>query len=254
MPRRRSPRVSAVVLFALSGSIGCEVSVFGSEPIQLAGGPTPAPGGESGACGEPEEIRVARERLASGDPSSGEESPCAYHCILVAGAVAESTRATCPLLTVDDAGVVHLDMSRSDGLLLRAALCSGNTLQLADSVGARSDGGDDTSTSHDASLVLHRGTLELFPAHDGGLAASRVEGYVPAHADTQCIVRTIELTDSVAYLPELERGLCGTSMLRIDPPTDTQGSPDSLWHLALGRTLDDARNGSPPPSLDLCFL
>ncbi len=236
------------------GSLGCEVSVFGSEPIQLGGGVGPHSGGETGACGEPEETRVARERLSSGDPATGEESPCAYHCVIADGAITEASRATCPLATLDDAGLVHLDMSRSDSVVVRAALCTGTVFQLADSIGARSDGSDDETSSHDASLSLHGGTLDLCPAHDGGLAASHVQGYVPAHASSECIVRTMEITDAVVYLPEIERGLCGTSMLRIDPPTDSQGTPDSLWHLSLGRSLDGAHTGTAPPSLDLCFL
>lgn len=253
----RSLRAHASTLLALSlvGSYGCEVSVFGSEPIQLAGGVGPQTGGEAGACGEPEETRVARTRLASGEPASGEESPCAYHCEIVEGAITEASRATCPLVTLDDSGVAHIDMSRADALVARLAVCTDSTLQLADSMGARSDGSDDPATSHDASLSLHAARLDLFPAHDGGLAISRVEGYVPEQATGgECIVRTLEITDSVVFLPELERGLCGTSMLRIDPPTDTQGSPDSLWHLALGRSLDGAHTGATPPSVDLCFL
>jgi len=251
----RRARLSVLGLLVLSGSIGCEVSVFGSEPIQLAGGPTPAPGGESGACGEPEETRVARERLANGEPASGEESPCAYHCVITSGAITESTRASCPLLTIDDAGLLHFDMGRADAVVARVAVCTDTVLQLADSIGAQSDGSDDPATSHDASLSLHAGVLDLFPAHGGGLAASHVEGYVPAAATNgECILRTFEITDSVVFLPELERGLCGTSMLRIDPPTDTQGTPDSHWHLALGRSLDGVHTGSAPSSVDLCFL
>ena len=129
-------------------------------------------------------------------------------------------------------------------------------LQLADSARAASDGSDDATSSHDASVLVRNGTLDLYPAHDGGLSPSHVDGYVPGHGGgaSECVSRTLALTDSVVFLHDLERGLCGTSMLRIDPPTDTQGSPDSLWHLALGHSLDGAVTGAAPSQLDLCFL
>jgi hypothetical protein len=235
-----------------SSSLGCEVSVFGSEPIQIAGGVGPAAGGENGACGEPEETRVTRERLAGG--AIGDASPCAYRCLFEAGALADP--ASCPLASIDEAGVAHLDMSRADAVVARVEICGDTVLHLADSVGAESDGGDDPATSHDASVLVRHGGLDLHPAHAGGLSPSHVEGYVPeaARSAGQCVTRTLELADSVVFLHELERGLCGTSMLRIDPPTDPQGAPDSLWHLALGRSLDGVVTGAPPTRLDLCFL
>jgi hypothetical protein len=238
----------------VSSSLGCEVSVFGSEPIQIAGGVGPAAGGENGACGEPEETRIARERLAQGEATVGDASPCAYRCLFEAGALADA--ASCPLASIDEAGVAHLDMSRADAVLARVEVCDDTVLHFADSAGAKSNGGDDPTTSHDASVLVHRGALDLHPAHAGGLSNSHVGGYVPeaARSAGQCVTRTLELADSVVFLHELERGLCGTSMLRIDPPTDSQGAPDSLWHLALGRSLDGVVTGTAPVRLDLCFL
>jgi len=69
-------------------------------------------------------------------------------------------------------------------------------------------------------------------------------------------MRTIEVMDSLVYLSDLERGLCGTSMLRIDPPTDAQGTPDSLWHLSVGRSLTSESTDveHAPSRLELCFL
>lgn len=253
MSSRALARALAVLV---SAQLGCEVSVFGSEPIQLAGGPHPTVGGEAGACGEPEETRTARERLADGEPSSGESSPCAYHCVIAGGALSAESAATCPLVTHGEDGVFVIDMTRADALVARIEVCDASTFQLADSAGARHDGADDPASGHDASVVVHGGDLDLLPAHDGGLSFSHVTGYLPetTGGPSECATRTLELTDSVVFLHDLERGLCGTSMLRIDPPTDAQGSPDSRWHLVLGRTLDGARAGEAPPSVDLCFL
>lgn len=228
----------------------CEVSVFGSEPIQLAGGVGPTAGGESGRCGEPEEARRVRERLAT--PSA--EDPCAFRCVLEAGGLQSGADARCDLVTVAGEATFAIDMSEADALVARVTTCPDTVLHLADSRGARHDGADDPESSHDASVLLARGALVLHPAHGSELGVSHVDGFVPASSDAACVTRTLELTDSVVYLADLERGLCGSSMLRIDPPTDDQGRPDSTWHLALGRSLDGVIEGAPPPHAELCFF
>ena len=252
MPRpllRALPFALAIASLPLA-SIGCEVSAFGSEPVQLFGGVGPSSGGEAGRCGEPEDARRGREQLAD---TSG-ESPCAYRCVFENGVATAPDGTSCSLVEAAADGSLVIDMSRSDAILARVELCEPTVLQLADSAGARHDGADDAAASHDASVLVHGGDLDLFPAHGGNLMASHVAGFVPESAEDACVTRTLELTDSVVYLPDLERGLCGTSMLRIDPPTDEQGRPDSSWHLALGRSLDGALTGAPPPRLELCFL
>lgn len=242
--------LSSLVLFILVVAPACEVSVFGSEPIQLGGGPGPTAGGEAGRCGEPEEARRVRERLAE----TGDADPCAFRCVLEAGVLRADAETRCDLVSVAEDGVLALDMSEADALVARVSICQDTVLHLADSRGARHDGGDDPTSSHDASVLVSRGNLDLLPAHGGELGASHVEGFVPRTTDAGCVMRTFEITDSVVYLASLERGLCGGSMLRIDPPTDEQGRPDSVWYLALGRSLDDAIGGAPPPRAELCFF
>jgi hypothetical protein len=254
----RRPAFVVLAALALGGvAPGCEVSVFGSEPIQLLGGPGPTYGSEAGRCGEPEETRLVRERLT---PGAGEDDPCAFRCVLVDG-VLEGDPATCRIATRAEDGSWSFDMSEADALIVRVEVCRETVMHLADSMGARHDGSDDPATSHDAALLLRGGDLDLHPAHGGGLSPSHVEGFVPAPPESStsegapaCVIRTLEVTDSVVYLAELERGLCGTSMLRIDPPTDEQGRPDSFWHLALGRTLDGHDEGAPPPRTELCLF
>ena len=72
-------------------------------------------------------------------------------------------------------------------------------------------------------------------------------------AETGCTTRTISLTDQLVYFAETEAGLCGPAMLRINPPTDEEGTPDALWHLALGRALEGDATGTVPRAIDLCF-
>lgn len=246
------PALALTCCASLLALAGCEVSVFGGEPVSVFGAQPASTGGNEGRCGEPEELRQARVQLRDiAEEESEGESPCAYTCILEHGALASTEG--CPILTSNADGSFTIDMGRADALLMRGEFCAASTLQLADSANAHEDGGDDASSAHDASVYIHEGTLRLSPAHGSSLAASRIEGFASA-----CTMRTIELMDSVVYLSDIERGLCGTSMLRIDPPTDAQGAPDSRWHLSLGRTLNAATSEGDaahvPARLELCFL
>ena len=252
---QRQALFATLLLFAPAG---CEVSVFGSEPVSVFGAQPASTGGNEGRCGEPEELRLARVQLrdmraaaSAGETTSDAESPCAYTCILERGELASSEG--CPLLSRAEDGSFTIDMGRADALLLRGEFCGTSILQLGDSARAHTDGSDDASSAHDASLWIADGELRLAPAHGSSLQSSRVTGFA-----TSCTTHTIEMMDSVVYLAEMERGLCGTSMLRIDPPTDAQGSPDSRWHLSLGRALTEAASEADgahiPERLELCFL
>lgn len=247
-------RFSLVTLtFAALSIAGCEVSVFGSEPVSVFGGGTPTSGGNEGRCGEPEEMRVARVQLNAQRQADGTiegESPCAYTCVIEGGAL--TTTEGCPILTRADDGTFTIDMARADALILRGEFCEASTLQLGDTAHANADGSDDATSSHDASVFIEGGMLRITPAHGSALTSSRIEGFA-----NECTTRTIEVMDSVVYLSDLERGLCGTSMLRIDPPTDEQGAPDSHWHLSVGRALTEAPTDEAahaPSRLELCFL
>lgn len=248
------PRFSLVTLTLAALSIaGCEVSVFGSEPVSVFGGGTPTSGGNEGRCGEPEEMRLARVQLNEMRQSDGSiegESPCAYACVIERGEL--TTTEGCPILTHADDGSFTIDMARADALIIRGEFCADSTLQLGDTARANADGSDDATSAHDGSVFVEGGTLRITPAHGSSLSSSRIDGF----AET-CTARTIEVMDSVVYLSDLERGLCGTSMLRIDPPTDEQGSPDSHWHLSVGRALTAESTdvaAHAPSRLELCFL
>ena len=244
-------RTALATLLVSLALAGCEVSLFGGEPVSVFGAQPASTGGNEGRCGEPEELRQARVQLRDMAAEGEGESPCAYTCVIEHGALTSTEG--CPLLTANADGSFTLDMGRADALLMRGEFCAASTLQLADSANAHEDGGDDASSAHDASVFIHEGGLRLSPAHGSSLQASGIEGFA-----TECSTRTVELMDSVVYLPDMERGLCGTSMLRIDPPTDTQGAPDSRWHLSVGRTLNaqssEGDAAHVPARLELCFL
>jgi hypothetical protein len=46
----------------------------------------------------------------------------------------------------------------------------------------------------------------------------------------------------------------GPHLLRIDPPTDAEGTPDALWHLGLNRSYaNSTRTGTGTTVTTLCF-
>ena len=80
--------------------------------------------------------------------------------------------------------------------------------------------------------------------------SSTVESFVP---ESGCHERTVVISDQLVFLVEADAGLCGTGMLRIDPPIDAEGTPDARWYLALAGSIDGSASGSGVRSASLCF-
>lgn len=219
---------------------GCEISLFGSDPIVVIG--DNGAGSEGGhACTEPDDAARARAEM----PDS-----CAEHCRI--DAVAGTTNCDEISLSAARPGLATLDMSSDDGVLMTFEICepAGYVLQIGDSPTTLPDGGDQGSSTHNADVGLDGTSLHLRAATTSSVAPSTLEGFVP---EGECTTRTIIVADQIAYLLESRRGLCGTGMFRINPPTDDRGAPDSLWYVSLAGSLDGSRPGSGVRSVDLCF-
>lgn len=219
---------------------GCEVSLFGSDPITVIGDGTA--GSEGGhACTEPDDAQQARAEM----PDS-----CAEHCRI--DAVAGTTNCDEVSLDAQRTSLATVDMSSADGVLLTFEICdpTGFVFQVGDSATTHADGGDDGTTSHNADIALEGTTIQLRAATTSSVPTSSVSDFVAAEG---CTTRTVIVGDQIAYLLDQRRGLCGTGLLRINPPTDEVGRPDSLWYLSLAGSLDGTRPGSGVRSVDLCF-
>jgi hypothetical protein len=219
---------------------GCEVSLFGSDPIVVIG--DNGAGSEGGhACTEPDDARRAREEM----PGS-----CAEHCRI--DAIAGTTNCDEISLSAERPSLATLDMSSDDGVLMTFEICepTGYVLQIGDSATTLADGGDSGSSSHNADVALVGTSMHLRAATTSSVAASTIESFLP---EEECSTRTIIVSDQIAYMLETRRGLCGTGLFRINPPTDDHGAPDSLWYVSLAGSLDGTRPGSGVRSVDLCF-
>lgn len=219
----------AVIALALVLA-GCEVSFLGGDPVVIAGTSTGTGGSEAQACSEPDDMRRAREN----------DESCAERCRIEDGFFVGA----CEAVTLES-HIATIDLADADGLVMQVEICdpNGTSFELGD---ARTL----ASSTKDARIVVEGTTMAVHAASGSGVDTSRVNGWV---AETGCTTRTISLTDQLVYFAETEAGLCGPAMLRINPPTDEEGTPDALWHLALGRALEGDATGTVPRAIELCF-
>lgn len=139
----------------------------------------------------------------------------------------------------------------------RAEICftacdpSGWTLHVADSPSCNGYGGDGSDFSNDAELQLNGTTLALYASdHGGSTSLGSAAGFVSASG---CSQRVVTVEDQAIYTSETFEVESEYS-LRIDPPSDTQGSPDALWYLSFdGVVAGGSRTGSGITSAFVCL-
>lgn len=241
------------LLFGLAALVaGCEVSVFGSEPIVIISEHSAGGTEWAHACEEPEASREARAAVAAGDGDG--ETGCTLRCVLVGEGAGECDAASA--VTAADGterpGVTELDLHDHEGVILTLEICdpTGTVLQLGDSATTAAGGGDGGTSSHDADLFVAGTTLHIRPATAAETPASEYAGWLQASG---CTTRTVVLSEQLVYLVEGEAGLCGPGLFRIDPPTDAEGRPDARWYLATAGSVDGTLSGSGLRRIEACF-
>ncbi len=235
---------AARLFFLLAAVPGCEVSVFGSDPIVIV--PEGSTGGtrEAHACEEPEDARHVREE--------GEDA-CDVHCVIGEDELSGSAPLSCSHVAAGARpGLYTIDMSSHDGIVLELEICdpTGTVFQVSDSITGAPGGGDAGTSAHDADVLLSGTDLHLRASSTAAVPESVVASFVPA---TGCTTRRIVLSEQTLWLVDVGRGLCGSGVLRINPPIDAEGTPDALWHLATAGSVDGAASGSGLRSADICF-
>lgn len=233
---------------------GCEVSFFGGSPVTVISASGDSAGGtQARACGEPDDARRARQ----------DAEACADRCVIRAASEEERagaagarfvTEGDCDAVTLGapSEGVATLDLGSADGVVLTVEICDpeGTVMQLADSPSAAPGGGDAGDSAHDADVSLVDQALTVRASASTGVEPSTVQSFVP---ESGCHERTLVIADQIVFLVEPDAGLCGTGMLRIDPPVDAEGAPDARWYLALAGSVDGAAAGSGLRRASLCF-
>jgi len=129
-------------------------------------------------------------------------------------------------------------------------------VHLADSPTCDGGGGDVGTSSNDAEVYFFNGVDYQMYGNDYAPAGSKLlsdnVGLLPASGCS-----SVELIARDQYLELVQpTSIVVTSpyALRINPPTDTEGTPDALWYVGINRTYGSMlRTGSGVQSLSLCL-
>ncbi len=188
-------------------------------------------------------------------------SSCAYTCAvsldsilgencdgLVDGSIAAGT----------DEFTARIDMAGRTELEWTITVCDSTdwTVHITDSSTGNGGGGDAATSSNDAEVNITTPRLlevignQMDPAGPSRRLLSQSD-YLPASG---CETFTWTIRDQ--FFSESLTGFSATDpyLLRIDPPTDTEGTPDALWWVGLNRTYGSAaRTGSGVTQATFCI-
>lgn len=211
------------------------------------------------ACGPagPDAADAVGDELGNETETQTETGPeaCAYTCAVdpIRGISSCTEHITvtstgAPTMTgvIDMTGFVELEV----GLEICDPL--GWTFHLADS---QSDGfgGDFGSSSNDAELHLTETSLFVYGSEmcSMDLLVHEQPDFVPAAG---CSERTLIASDAQLDCPMPAFALEQPCLLRINPASDDEGTPDALWYFGLNRTYVDAmRTGSGLVRASFCL-
>lgn len=179
---------------------------------------------------------------------------CAYACTIdVAGGTTDCA-SPMDVSLAGGRGLAVLDLGGYASLDLTVETCSptGWSLHLADSPSCDGYSGDGGQFSNDAEVQLLDTTISVYGSQDGGSTLLGSFGaVVPAGA---CAVSTWRLADGAFAVLDTDITLETSALLRIDPPSDSEGAPDARWYLGLNRTYGSAaRLGTGVTTATLCF-
>lgn len=143
-------------------------------------------------------------------------------------------------------------------LLLDARVCNPRkwVLHIADSPTNDGAGGDAGTTAHDAELYLYDRAIALFgsdnsdPRRAGRLWSANLPDFAPPSG---CLDVRFGIADRAVTVEPVCRMFISNDMLRLDPPTDAEGTPDRVWHFGFNQTYRSVdRLGSGLRSVELC--
>jgi hypothetical protein len=149
-----------------------------------------------------------------------------------------------------------VDMSGATELAITVTVCdpSGWLVHITDSSTGNGGGGDAATSSNDAEAQLMDRALTVFSNQDhpsGPATALHSDAsYVLASG---CTTFTWIVRDQFFGSTHQSVSVSSPHLLRIDPPSDSEGTPDSLWYVGLNRTYGTSmRNGTGVTMASFC--
>ena len=191
---------------------------------------------------------------ATADAGPDAPAPCVNACSIDLPA---TTTCAAPIVATFGAGeaTVAIDMTGLAELEIDTQICDpmGWVLHLGDSPSDNGYGGDSGQFSNDAEIQLQGTQLDVFPNQmaSGASTLDADPSFVAATGCSSIVLfvrdQTVDATQPHAY------HVASSFALRIAPPSDLEGVPDSLWWLGIDRTYGDpTRTGTGITHVDLC--
>ncbi len=184
---------------------------------------------------------------------------CSYRCTVdVAAGRHDCDDADAPAAVVSLVrGLAHLELDLSGrlGVELRLEVCNpaGPALHLADSSGAEGTGEDGGLWSNDAELLVDGRDLVIWASDEAPAGTPQPLRRSPGFFTDACADRAIFVGDGQIASFDPCLSVTVPHLLRIDPPADSQGTPDARWFLAVGETVSGGHTGSGVRNVELCF-
>lgn len=249
----------AAVLIAGAASAALVIS-RAPEPVDV---PVPAPyrpaGGGAPAPQPPQPPPPPAAPRAPTPPAARVCTPlpkgkCRVACTIdvIAGTTDCPSTLITPTHLQPGSGALRAQLTGMRGLELTAHICDprGFTLHVADSPTNNGYGGDSASRSNDAELQIVDRTLTIFGSDNARGARLYEDGELLGPQGCQDL--RLYLGDSVALAEQPCMTVRSDGALRLDPPSDREGPPDSEWYLGLNRVVAGGRSGSGLQRLALC--
>ncbi len=148
-----------------------------------------------------------------------------------------------------------VDMGGLTELTLSVTICdpTGFTVHVADSPTCDGFGGDAATSSNDAEVQLSGTTLGVYANQNASPPSMLLYSDAAFVAASGCTMFTWTVRDQFFGADVGSVSEASPYLLRIDPPTDTEGVPDALWYVGLNRSYGStARSGTGVSTATLC--
>ncbi len=195
-------------------------------------------------------------------PASFALNDCSYSCEV--DVVRGTSTCTGPITVMSQSGptaTLRADLHGQSALLASVEACEpdGWMFHVSDSPSGDGWGGDAGDASNDAELHVNgsasqRASTSVYVSDDAPPGQPRLFATDPATFPTgACMARTFYVADQQVAIDD-GFAVCSPALLRIDPPSDREGTPDALFWIGIDRTVGNgARSGSGIVRVALCL-
>jgi hypothetical protein len=151
-----------------------------------------------------------------------------------------------------------VNMSTARSLVMEVEVCdpAGWIFHMSDSPSGNGWGGDGGTTSNDAEFQLNAASPNVGMAvYASDLAHGQYQGAMQSHlfsGANGCVTRRILVADQQLATDD-GLAMCDPALLRINPPSDAEGTPDAMWWIGIGSTFSDpSRSGAGMQRMTFC--